>query len=110
MDVGGGNERKRVRSQFQRRALSDDELAGSKVVAEVALHHRKGHSGGDDYRLGEGLRELLYAGGVVHFHVVDNKVVRLTPSQFLLYVCDPLAAETPVNAVHNSDLVVQYDV
>ena len=88
-------------------ALADDDAVVLKGGAEETDHHIKGLGGGNHGGIGIGLHKVCNIGGMVHLHMLDHQVIRLTTGQDILDIVQPLMGEAGIHGIHNGDLLVQ---
>ena len=81
-----------------------------KIRSEEILHHSKSLGRRNDSRLRICLGKIKNIGTVVRFHVLDYQIVRLSVTQSILNIIQPLMGKILIYSIHNSDLIVHNGV
>ena len=107
---GCGQKGQCVTAERKSIALADDHTVVGKVSAEEVFHHVK-CLGRRNYASGRiDLYEICDVCRVVGLHMLNDKIVRSTSSEFILEVVQPFVSESGIYGVHNGDLFVHYDI
>ena len=110
MHHGGGDEAQLAGTQAQGVALAHHHAAVFEGGVEEGGHDAEGAGAGHHLGRRVALHEARDVGAVVGLHVLYHQVVRGASAQLGLDLAQPLVAKALLDAVHDSDLLVDDEV
>ena len=110
MNHRSGDEFQRMRSEFESRAVADNDLTVGKIRAEELFHHNKRLLGRGDLRVRILLREKLDIRRMVGFHMLNDQIIGRSAVKRGFKVTCPLLSEIFVHGVKYGDFLVLDDV